>query len=270
VIQEAPGKDREIIKVEEDGSPLPTYEKYCDEMSKDIDQALHKAAIQENGPYESIILEGLYEPSHFETVCNTLKEIGISCAPQTKLIFKDCLFGGARYVNVVLALISATQKMGNVFFEIIVEERNPPRISKDKKNISRISAHDEARFALGNVRFYRNNTPVAIKPFNDDTLVGINGDRLLTKLSAFRSKKNCKLFNDDSLSEKYLNSKLLFRLKNPSYFFYYPLHQDRLTRPEFFVSIVIRPSYEKTIINYRCSMFSHSICQQFDEYTHCY
>ena len=182
------GADRVITKVS-DGSKV-TYEAYCTEMNTFISDSLHTNGIPEHGPYEEIIIEGFKQPPDFNATCTAIKNMPIACTPETKLIFKNCSFGGALYVDSASQLVNSIQKKAtkDIAFKLFLDETKP----------SKLSTHDEARLAsLNGVRFFRNReSRASLRPFIDDSFIGVQKRPISGKLENptyfYRSAVRCR------------------------------------------------------------------------------
>ena len=181
IIQTQLGDTREYEK--SDGSKMSidfTYEQYCQEMSELIDNTLDKSGMADH-VYDMITIEGFNQPPHFKAVCSKIEKTSIFCASDSKIIFKDCSFGGTLYADSARKLVRSIQKRHSehnqkkVAFEMTLTDQGKVSLSK----------HDEARLAMLKDVVYRNNDKsVSVKTFRDDSLIGVKKSPLISKLKA--------------------------------------------------------------------------------------
>jgi hypothetical protein len=171
ITQEAIGAERNIER--EDGSKI-TYEDYCVEMAALIADTLRDSGLSEHGPYSDITMQGFQQPPNFKAVCSAIAATPLSYAHTTNLTFKDCLFGGSLLTEATSKLVRSVRRREDVAFNITLDETGP----------SKLSAHDEARLAsLSGVSFFRDKgSSASIKPFSDDSALGVRSGTLMTRL----------------------------------------------------------------------------------------
>lgn len=150
------------------------YETYCDEMNRLIVTAIQSDEIAQQLTYDEIIIEGFRQPPNFKTCCQVLSGTPLSCAPMTSLMVKDSSFGGALYIESIGGLANALHKKSNASFNVVLSQ----------SDMSTLSSHDEARLAsLNHAAFFRDDkSQAAIKPFIDDSLIGIKKSPIMNKL----------------------------------------------------------------------------------------
>ena len=183
--------------VNESGTSI-TYEDYCIEMQKIIDDTLHQEIINTGEPCKEITIQDCKEPPNFEAVHAALSRFELRFHSTCNLIYKDCTFGGTLYVNAVAnfvksvrfsdehvteasdmpaespstssakpltreELVAMSDTSDRVFFNITVDEHG-------KKTLSE---HDIAKLAsLNYVAFFQSpESPAALRRFTDDQQV---------------------------------------------------------------------------------------------------
>ena len=132
--------------------------------------------------YDQITIEGFSQPPNFKAVCSTIEKTPIFCAPNSKILFENCSFGGKQYTDSVSRLIRSLQNHHfkhhhePLTFEIILADQGEAYLSK----------HDEARLAmLKDVVAHQSDSPhVFLKSFRDDSLIGIKKSPLVSRLEA--------------------------------------------------------------------------------------
>ena len=168
-------------------------------MSQLVKNTLFSSRLADGEPYDQVTVMGFQQPTNFNAVCTALEKSSLPFAPNPKLIFKECSFGGALYVDSVSKLVQSAQAREQIAFKIYLDQSDP----------AKLSVYDEARLtSLKGVTFYYNVTAsLSIQPFTDDTLLGIK-----------RTSLKAKLVTDDSpLAIK--STPLAVTMENPTYFY---------------------------------------------------
>lgn len=181
IIQAELGDTRGYEKA--DGSKIPedfTYEQYCQEMKTLIQTAIDESNIS-GYVYDKITIEGFNQPPNFKTICSKIEKTVIPCASSSKILFENCSFGGKQYTDSVSRLVRSLQNYHfehhheRLTFEIILADQHKSHLSK----------HDEARLALlKDVVIYRDDEDVSLKPYRDDSLIGVKKTPLIARLEA--------------------------------------------------------------------------------------
>lgn len=200
-----------------------TYEVYCVELTKLINDTVNTAKMRSIGTCDGIIIEGCKEPPNFAALMASLAKANVLLSAKCDLIFKDCSFGGALYVNAVTQFVRAAHAQGqDSFFNITLDEQD--------KNKSILSEHDQARLAsLDKVIFSQYaKSPVALRKYIDDTLVerprgNSEFDRLL------KESRNVK-HSAKTTEDRETTSSLKTQLKNPTYLYRSELSERQPSR----------------------------------------
>lgn len=126
--------------VDDEGAEI-TYEEYCVKLQQIIAETIRVENLSEAGDCDSITIAGCKEPPNFAALNSTLANANLPISPKCNLIFKDCSFSGALYVNAVINFMKSVRK------------RNPDtsfNITVDERAASKLSDHDKAK--LGGIK----------------------------------------------------------------------------------------------------------------------